>query len=49
MQLKAITREDVWMLIMDAFSFLFFMHDYSLDMWMFNLINITILTINKAT
>ena len=37
MQLKAITREDVWMLIVDVFfSFLNDMHAYSLDMWLLN-------------
>ena len=37
MQLKAITREDVWMLIVDVFfSFLNGMHAYSLDMWLLN-------------
>ena len=37
MQLKAITREDVWMLIVNVFfSFLNGMHTYSLDMWLLN-------------
>ena len=37
MQLKTITREDVWMLIVDvSFSFLNGMHAYSLDMWLLN-------------
>ena len=37
-QLKAITREEVWMFIVDVFSFLFLdgMHVNSLDMWMLN-------------
>ena len=37
MQLKAITREDVWMLIVDvSFLFLDGMHAYSLDVWLLN-------------
>ena len=35
----------LWML----FLFCIWMHGYSLDMWMFNLIKLTTLTINKAT
>ena len=46
MQLKAITREDyVWMLNLVALSFLVWMHDYSLDMWMYNIIIMTTLTL----
>ena len=37
LQLKAITREEIWMLVVVVFAFLFldWMHAYSLDMWMF--------------
>ena len=46
MQLKAITREDyVWMLNLVALSFLVWMHDYSLNMWMYNIIIMTTLTL----
>ena len=46
MQLKAITREDyVWMLNLVVLSFLVWMHDYSLDMWMYNIIIMTTLTL----
>ena len=46
MQLKAITREDyVWMINLVVLSFLVWMHDYCLDMWMSNLIIMTTLTL----
>ena len=46
MQLKAITREDyVWMLNLVALSFLVWMHDYSLDIWMYNIIIMATLTL----
>ena len=46
MQLKAITREDyMWILNLVALSFLVWMHDYSLDMWMYNFIITTTLTL----
>ena len=50
MQLKAITRKDCVDVYCGCTFFSDFqMHDYSLDMWMFNLIIMTTLTINKAT
>ena len=35
----------VWMLNLVALSFLVWMHDYSLDMWMYNIIIMTTLTL----